>query len=214
MLPAKLTAPPLCHYCRTPDGLWIKSERVPNAVRVCWQARTRVDAGALVELDAQGEECQRTGLRSATYPDPWQLAGEILADASIVEIAGLQDFDWFQFGLARHAAELIRLGYGDTPQEVMGWFTDLRAADYIRAGEYRVVGPERGPFRALGALRLIVDDRWPEGPPDAVPDPDAAAPPDPRLLTGIAVVGDEDEFPFEFPLDEVQAAFTIATVPV
>jgi len=161
-----------------------------------------MDGGHLVELDAQGEEYRRTPAIGAEYPDPWQLAGEIPAGHAVLELSGLQDFDWFQFGLMRHAAGLIALGYGDTPEEVMEWFEDPRAGDYVRKGEYRVVGPERKPFFGLGGAKLMLDDRWPE---EGEPTDD---------LSGTVIVQEGNEFPFAFQLSDVLAAFTIATVPV
>lgn len=201
--PEKLTAPPSRDFCKSEEGLWVKGERDARGVHIYFQPRTRVEAGCLVELDANGEEVDRQPMLGASYPEPWRLVGTLEPTATIVEVAGLQDFDWFQFGVLRHAVRLIAGGWGDDPEEVMGWFADLRDGDWIRGGQYRLVGPERGPFRDLGGVRLLVDDRF-----EATEEERAR-----RVLTGMAQVGVADEFPFEFPLDEVLAAFTIATVP-
>ena len=195
----KLTAPPSQHLARSKEGLWVKAERDAKGVHVFWQVRTTVVGGCLVEYDANGDESRRRPMQGIEYPDPWKLAGTVEPSAEIVEVAGLQDFDWFQFGLMRHAAELIALGYGDDPEEVLTWFEDVTKGEWIREGEYRIAGPERKPFTGLKPARLYLDDRL------GVEDP---------VLSGTVLVGDTDEFPFEFPLEEALAAFTISAVPV
>ena len=200
----KQTAPPSSHYCRSMDGLWVKAERGVIGVSVFWQSRSRVVGSDLVELDAQGEVMSSTPLAYARYADYWNLAGTISPSEHIIEIAGLQDFDWFQFGMMRHAAELIALGWGDEPEDVMSWFDDPREGHWIREGAYRVCGPERKPLTGLDGATLVFDDRMTASDEEW----------NKRVVTGRVSVGHADEFPFEFPLADVLASITISTVPI
>lgn len=200
----KLTAPPLSHYCRSKEGLWVKAERDPLGIHVYWQVRSDTVGGWFMEYDAQGEVMSRVPITAAVYSDPWKLAGTIEPSNAIVEVAGLQDFDWFQFGMMRHAAELIALGWGDDPEDVMSWFDDPSEGFWIREGEYKLVGPARMPFVGLDFAKLVLDDRMTASEEEQAK----------RLLTGTVIVGDSDEFPFEFPLAEVLAPITISAIPV
>jgi len=207
---------------RSPEGLWVKAERDPQAIRVYWQARTTIQDGQFVELDANGSVDRTIPVHRMRYGDPWRQAGEIQISRELIDLCGLQDFDWFLFGLMRHSAGLIAHGFGEDPEEVMSWFDDVAAADYIVGGVYEVVGPGREPFVGLEGVRLVVDDIWggdaEEDEEDTGEDTGEGAGEEPgRVLSGKAVVGDGNEFSFEYPLDDheghILAAFTISAVP-
>lgn len=176
-----------------------------------------VQDGQFVELDANGNVDRTTPVNKMKYGDPWRLAGEIPVSKEIVDLCGLQDFDWFLYGLMRHAVGLVTFGFGDDPADVMSWFGDISAADYIVGGTYEVVGPERKPFEGLDGVKLVIDDAWsealdPEEEPDLEEEPEEV-----RVLSGRAIVNEGNEFPFEYPIDDpeqlILAAFTISTVP-
>ena len=170
-------------------------------VDVYWHARYKFAAGNALCLDPQGDVIEEIPLARARYVDPWRLGGTINLSDEIVEISGVDDFEWFVYGLARHAVGLIVCGYGETVEEVIGWFDDIKAGQWIVPGTYRYAGPPRYPFEDLG--RCLVRFSEPKENEDE----------DDAQLSGIIELEHGDQFELGAPLAELILPVAISLVP-
>ena len=143
------------YLARSSKGVWVKAEFVDDQINVLWQPRYVTDGGDLCTLDANGDVEKRVPVAEGRYDEPYRIAGTIPIVDDTVEFCGLPHVNEFLFGLMRHAVCLILGGWGDTPEEVVGWFSDINKLDFLQEGEYQVVGPEREPFVGIGDCKIV-----------------------------------------------------------
>jgi hypothetical protein len=174
-----------------------------DGIEVHWHTRYKFEGNKALSLDPQGDVVEEIPLVRVRYAEPWRAGGTIKFSDELVEISGVDDFDWFVHGLARHAVGLIVCGYGETVEEVIGWFEDVLAGQWIVPGTYRYVGPPRYPFEDLG--RCLV--RFPEL-PESKEDED-----EDDILRGVIELEHGDRFDLGAPLAELILPVAISLIP-
>lgn len=179
---------------KSEKGLWVKSLREGNDVAVYVQPCTRVRDGQFERLDANGEVKSAVSVKLMSYDSPWELCGKIPIEDSWLKYCPLLDFDKFVYGIERHVAHLIALGFGDTPEEVVGWFSELSEAEFVMEADYEVVGPEYGALAGMRGHWMDVFEVA-EG-----------------LIVG-EIEGFGSKYPFRYTIEEFLAPFVIATIP-
>ncbi len=196
----KKTEPISEFLAKSEKGLWVKVARYEEEIRVEWQPRYVTEDGHLCTIDANGDVESRRPIHEARYDDdPYRLAGTIPVTDEMVEFAGLVAFEKFIYGVMRHVTYLIVGGWGDSPEEVVGWFQNFGNVNtldipFLIIGDYKVVGPEWEPIVGLNGLTISLD--YGE-----------------EFIEATIKVVDSN---FDFPLDtrEVITAFLISTIPV
>lgn len=135
---SKIALPWQC-FAQSPGGLWLKATRDETTVALWWQARTRAANGRVQMVDANGAVLADTTVAQARWGDPWTCAGSIPLDDAFVEWAGVATFDACAHGVMRHMVGLAAAGYGDDLSEIVGWFRDLAALEWLIEGAtYRI----------------------------------------------------------------------------
>ncbi len=137
------------YYQKTRKGLWIGAKSTVAGIDVFWQKRTVYRNNCFQVIGPDDEVISEHGASEMEYGDPWVTCGTITVGGEMLEMSGAKDLDWFLHGLMRHAVHLICECADHTPKEILGWFDDLLKADFIVAGNYKMVGPEREPFVGL-----------------------------------------------------------------
>ena len=132
----------------------MKAELAEDEIHVFWQPRHTVEDGYLCRWDANGNIEYRVPVAEGRYDVPYRLAGVIPVVDATVDFCGLKEFNDFLFGIMRHVVCLIIGGWGDTPEEVVGWFQDLSALEFLQESEYKVIGPEREPFIGIQDTKI------------------------------------------------------------
>jgi len=139
----------------------VKAERRLDAIALWWQPRTVTSAGRVQTLDADGRVTSDVPLARVKWADPWVSAGEVPLDDAFVEWTGVQRFDACVYGTMRHLSGLLACGFGDTPEEVVGWFGDMGALQWIVEGVlYRIEGGDEfdGIDGSVGKMEFDEDN--------------------------------------------------------
>lgn len=139
----------------------MKAERVENEVVVYWQDRYRPDEyGNVLRIGPDNEVIEKMRPDRARFKDKaWVEAGRInLCREEVYEMAGLKDLDRMVMGIMKQVCELIALGWGETPSQVVEWFGEPESGDFLVDSRY-MVEVSRGPFSGMAgnAVRLKYD---------------------------------------------------------
>jgi len=188
----KRSALPLDHYVRSPNGMWVRAVRTEEAIRLEWQSRTRQEAGRVRTLDANGNVVDDVPASKAQWGPVWEIAGEVPLGDAFVAWTTVRAFDACAFGVMRHLVGLLAHGYGETPEDVVGWFQDMGSLQWIVEGvEYRI-DRELEPLVGIVGSRGVIamNDR-------------------PFLYLTVG----EREYPISLDSVEAQRALLIAAVP-
>jgi hypothetical protein len=90
-------------------------------------------------VDANGSVLSASSLARARWGATWERAGEIPIDEAWVAWTGVPDCDACVYGMMRHMVGLVAAGYGDDPEEVVGWFADVSLSQWLVHGAaYRI----------------------------------------------------------------------------
>lgn len=173
----------------------MKALRGDDAIEIFWQPRYKYEEGKAYIIDAQGEIESVVNIASVKYGASWRSAGIILVDDSLVEFCGLENFDFFVYALMRHSVNLIAGGWGETPEEVVGWFKGLGNLDFLLDIDYQISDPVLEPFLGLQQCKVEVETSSDGG------------------RVGKVIVK-EDKFLFDLEDREVLIPFLISVVPV
>jgi len=128
------------------------------------------------------------------WGDEWRLAGSIPLVDEMVVMSGLQHFDEFANSLMRHAVRLLTCGYGETPEEVIEWFSNFGERKFVVEDEYCITR-SHGEFQDLQNHYIVVDRKD-----------------DGSLIGTINIRG--VEFEFDLNDSEVFTSFVVATTPI
>jgi hypothetical protein len=85
-------------------------------------------------VDANGAVLADTTVARARWDAPWTRAGAILLDDAFVEWSGVAAFDACAHGVMRHMVGLAAAGYGDDVADIVEWFRDLSALEWLIEG--------------------------------------------------------------------------------
>lgn len=136
--------------------MWVKSQLTNDGIELFWQARTRVHNGQLSVYDANGQvESSRPRAR-AVYPDPMTSSGIIPLDDKFVDFFGAENFDDIVGAIMKHVAHLVACGYGESPEEVIEWFLNVKELSFVDGINYRFKNPI-DPFIDLDGLACFVE---------------------------------------------------------
>jgi|GEM_PF-2833726 len=182
------------YLARSRRGLWIKGVRTDEAIDIYWKPRFEYDNTNVIIFDFNGEIQEKVHGSIIDWGEEWRLAGSIKMVDEMVVMSCLQHFDDFVNALMRHAVCLLTCGYGDSPEDVIGWFDKFGERKFVVEDEYLITG-EHGEFREMKGFRVRVD-RSEVG----------------ELSGIVAVRGAEFEFDLNDP--EIFTSFMISTTPV
>ena len=141
---------------RSQGGLWVRGVITPECIEISWKPRFQYEGGTVSVLDFNGDIESVVHASEVEWGDEWRLAGEVKLIDEMAVMAGLENFDRFVFGLTRQIVHLIVCGYGETPEEVIGWASDFVNREFIVEGEYRVVDGH-GDFEGLDGNRVLIE---------------------------------------------------------
>ena len=141
---------------RSPGGLWVKGVLTETEIEIHWKPRFHYEQSVVTVYDYNGEVEAEIPASQVKWGEEWRLAGEIELVDAMVEIAGLENFEDFTFAILKHAVRLITCGYGDSPAEVIGWFSDLRELDFV--SERYLVVREHGVFEDMKDVFITVEE--------------------------------------------------------
>lgn len=185
---------PLKFLKRSPKGLWVKGNRLDDRIDVSWQRRTVIDGTTVHLTDENGDVVNSMQCANIEWGDEWVSAGSIIYTDGMVEMAKIKDFERFCFGMMRHVVCLSAGGYGDSIADVVEWFKDICAAEFIIDGEYKIVD-SHGDIADM-AGNIITVDRDDSG----------------KLNAEIIVR--ERRFPFDLNIPSTLTSFIITTIPI
>jgi len=133
--------------------MWIKSQLNDDGIELLWQVRTRRVGGEVHVYDSNGDMESATPCNEFAYGDPMKSAGVIPLNDSFVEFCGAERFEEFANAVMRHSAYMLAGGYGETPEEIVSWFSDFSDTDrpYIGNGEYKFI-EDCDPFNDIKGL--------------------------------------------------------------
>lgn len=187
----------LSYYEKSEEGLWVKAVLGLNNIDISWQIRHEVVNGKVNIIGAQGEIIESVSQAQADFDELWVSCGSIpIGSDDMIDMCGVSNFDLMLNGLMRHVVRLIVLGWGETPDDVVGWFGDIKSCDFIVSGKY-VVGDEPiGMFDGLSGSIVEMDGEFEDCP------------------TGKIVVTDDSSFGFNLGLPSFVGEFLMSTVPI
>lgn len=172
----------------------MKAEVVGQGIDLSCQVRTRVEKGKLLVLDVNGNVESSMSRERAIYPSPMRSAGIIPVDDAFVEFVCMDRFEEALEAVLRHSAYMVACGYGDSPEDVVEWFSGLGEADFIDGTSYKFV-EEHEPFIGLCGVSCV-----------AYEDDDYG-------FTIQATIR-EQEFEFKIESDKSLVSFILSTIPV
>jgi len=194
--------PGSAHFVRSERGLWVKAEMVLNEIKVYHQSRHLVEGGQFYKIGPDEEILHKTVCARAEYDDPWLLDGTVVTNrAAIFDLCDLADYWHLVYGICRQVAELVALGWGANPSEVVGWFQEPETGCFVVQGSYMVVGPARASMEGLVGMRMDMAET--EHTEDGVP-----------VLRGRVYITDEQYHEFSLEGLRELGAFLIGAMPV
>jgi len=130
----------LAYYSRTRLGVWIRArlDLLTGAIVLQHQPKVSFSMGATLVTDLNGRTREEFySPHSDVLGDGWSEGASLPLDTP--QFSGLGGVELAE-GVARHAACLLANGYGEDEEEVMGWFADLAALDFVEGSiKYRVL---------------------------------------------------------------------------
>ena len=173
--------------------MWVKAELNDDGIELFWQVRTAVIDGNLCCYDANGNLDSSAPRHRAVYPEPMRSAGIIPVDDSFVEFCGQDRFDDFVYAIMRHSANMIARGYGEDPEQVVSWYSNIRELEFLEDVSFKIVDSVE-PFSDMNGLKCKVSMN------------------DENILVACIMVNDDF---FEVPMDDdnILISFIISSVP-
>jgi hypothetical protein len=150
--------------------------------------------GRVCVIDANGDVESSFPRERAIYPKTMRRAGLIPVDDAFVEFSCLENFEDMLEAIMRHSSYMIACGYGDYPEEVVGWFESIAEAEFMNGTSYRFI-EEYAPFENMLGVRCTVFENEEDD------------------LIVVAKVR-EKEFEFRIKDDKSLASFILSTIPV
>ncbi|MBN2258104.1 MAG: hypothetical protein JW704_09795 [Anaerolineaceae bacterium] len=181
-------------FAKSAEGMWVRAVLRDDGIELLWQVRTKVSGSNLLIFDANGAVEASTPRERAVYPESMRSAGLIPLDDAFVEFCGVENFSDAVIAVMRHAAYMLACGYGDTPEEIVEWFSDLKEVKFMDGTSYKIIS-ERDEFRGLIGVKGVV-----------YKDED-----DVHVLHAMVM---EEEFQIPLIDNKILISFIIATVPV
>ena len=181
-------------YAKSADGLWAKANLVDSGIELFWQVRTKVSGKNLLVFDINGSVESSIPRERAIYPEHWRSAGIIPVDDDFVEFCGIDRFDETIAAVMRHATYMLAGGYGDEPEDIIEWFTDMREKKFLSGTAYKFI-KDCDPFVDLVGIKGVVN----------IGDDDKFV-----LKTMVR----DTTFDMILDSDKVLTSFMVATVPV
>lgn len=146
------------------EGLWVKSvwDQDRGVIQLCWQTRYRISEGYVYYIDENGDEFDHEHAMYAKYSEnPWNPIDTVLIDS--------EEFIEFSKGatratieaVMRHQALLLALGFGDSVEDVAGWFKDLRTGAFIAHALYEIRDGV-GKYHGCDGMQIEVEEFDPE----------------------------------------------------
>lgn len=108
----------------------------------------------LVVYDANGVATSSTPRHRAEYPPSMQSAGTIPIGAEFLEFAGEEYFEELVGAVMRHVTNMVAAGYGDTPEEVVEWFSPINELKFLDGSSYVFV-KELPPYEGLMGIKCL-----------------------------------------------------------
>lgn len=140
---------------RSPKGLWTKGEIKGESIVISCHRRHRVEGGVIHELDPDGDIIRSGHARSFEWGDPWGVAGEVKLTDELATMCEPVRFGEFSAAIMRHVVTMISEGYGDCPEEVVGWFGE-KGMTYMVGAVFLFTG-DSGKFTGLIGQRAHVE---------------------------------------------------------
>lgn len=126
-----------------------------NEIRVYHQSRYVLKEGNFLKIGPDEEVISEVVGARMSYDDPWLLDGTIQTTRTeVFSMCDLDDYPNLLYGICRQVSELIALGWGKSPAEVVGWFQEPETGRFVVKGPYMVVGPVRENLDGLLGLRM------------------------------------------------------------
>lgn len=132
-------------------GMWVAAKIEESGIEIYWQRRSIIENGKIFYLDYNGEIDSTVVYANSEDASNMVLAGEIPLSDDIVDMFGDKRLDEIIHAMCVHAVELIINGYGDSPGDVIGWFSDLSEMRFIVDGNY-IVKNGRGVFEGMDSV--------------------------------------------------------------
>lgn len=122
-------------WAKSKDGCWFKSSIVDGGIELFWQPRIRKTGNNMVTMDANGDVMASCAVSSVSDVPALTSAGVIPVDDIFLEVCG-DLFGSFVKAIAFHSVHMVALGYGDSPEDIVDLFSDLKSFSFMNGVSY------------------------------------------------------------------------------
>lgn len=144
---------------RSKKGQWIKSVRhEDDRIDIYWKRRFDCDKDFVIYYDFNGDIESKMHASRVDWGEEWVFAGSIKLVDEMVDLCGIENFDKFVYGIMRHVVCLLICGYGESAEEVIGWFDNFEEYGFVVDGRYKIIG-SHGDIQDLegGFINILPD---------------------------------------------------------
>lgn len=174
--------------------MWVKAKYIDSGIELSWQVRTNFIKGNLISYDSNGMVETSCPIERAHYYDSMKSAGIVNIDDNFAKFCGIEHFNDVIFSIMRHMVNMVTAGYGDNPEEVVGWYSNISELKFLVGTRFRF-DYEYEPFvDMIGLIGFVdIDD-------------------DGEYVVSIEVRNDIFRVPLDS--DKILVSFIISTTPV
>lgn len=144
-------------FAKSQKGLWVKAveDKIENVIRVYWQTRHVLKNKNVYEIGSNGTPNGMLSAQSSMMERSWVECGVIQLDQPCLMQFAKQPAVFIELkqGIMRHVVDLIALGWGETPEEVISWFSDLKSLDWFQDQQRYVA--QRGKYAEFDSIEVV-----------------------------------------------------------
>jgi hypothetical protein len=122
-------------WAKSKDGCWFKSAIVDEGIELFWQPRIKKSGNNIVVINDNGDVFSSCPIASASNIPALTSAGIIPIDDVFLEVCG-DLFDSFVRAVAFHSVHMVALGYGDSTDDIVDLFSDLKSFSFMNGVSY------------------------------------------------------------------------------
>lgn len=136
--------------------MYVRAKLVDDGIELSYQVKTKIEDGKLFVYDENGDIGYSEFIVNIEYyPEETKIVGVIPVLDDFIDFCGCYDFEEVVASVMRHAVEMAVRGYGDSINDIILWFTDIKEKKFLEGVKYRFIN-NVNPFINFIGVECVV----------------------------------------------------------